>query len=64
VPPDDPPALAAALDRLRSEPERAARLGAAGRRRLRDELTWERVYPAWHRLLEQAMAGPAGEAAA
>jgi glycogen(starch) synthase len=63
VPPDDPPALAAALDRLEDEPGLACRLGAAGRRRLREEMTWERVYPAWHRLLEQAMSGPAGEAA-
>jgi glycosyltransferase involved in cell wall biosynthesis len=40
VPPGDPPALAAALLRLRREPETRARLGASARRLAETTLTW------------------------
>ena len=40
VPPGDPGALAVALGRVLDEPELAARLSAAGRRRVLDRFTW------------------------
>jgi glycosyltransferase involved in cell wall biosynthesis len=41
VPPADPGALAAALGRVLDEPELAARLSAAGRRRVLERFTWQ-----------------------
>ena len=43
VPPRDPAAFAQALARLHAEPELRARLGRAGRARVLDRFTWERV---------------------
>lgn len=43
VPPSDPAALAAALDSLVSDPERARRLGAAARRRMQARHSWDSV---------------------
>jgi glycosyltransferase involved in cell wall biosynthesis len=43
VPPDDPVALAEAIGSLLADPERAARLGEAGRARARDEFSVERM---------------------
>ncbi len=43
VPPRDAEALASALRRLLDEPQLAARLGAAGRRRVLDRFTWSRA---------------------
>lgn len=43
VPPGDPAALAAALESLRANPDRRARLGESGRTRVRDRYTHERV---------------------
>lgn len=43
VEPNDAPALAKALTRMLTEPELADRMGAAGRRRVETELTWDRV---------------------
>ncbi len=43
VPPGDPEALAAAIGRLLDDPELAARLGRAGRRRVIDRFTWRAV---------------------
>jgi glycosyltransferase involved in cell wall biosynthesis len=43
VPPDAPDALAAAVLRLLDEPKLAARLGASGARRAREQFTWERA---------------------
>jgi glycosyltransferase involved in cell wall biosynthesis len=40
VPPDDPPALAAAIGRLLDDPALRARLGAAGRARVLQRFTW------------------------
>ena len=42
VPPDDPPALAAAMARLLDDPAGAARLGAAGRACVREHYTVQR----------------------
>jgi glycogen synthase len=41
VPPGDPPALAGAVRRLLADPERAARFGRAGRRRVEAHFSWE-----------------------
>ncbi|MFI1100130.1 glycosyltransferase family 4 protein [Streptomyces melanogenes] len=43
VPPGEPGALAAALNRLLADPELRARLGAAGRERVLDRFTWARA---------------------
>ncbi len=43
VPPRDPAALAAALSSLLADPERARRLGAAGRARAAERLGWDRT---------------------
>jgi len=43
VPPADPPALAAAMRALLAQPERAAALGRAGRRRVESRFSWERI---------------------
>jgi glycosyltransferase involved in cell wall biosynthesis len=52
VPPGDPEALAAAVGRLLDDAELAARLGAAGRRRVLEHFTWRAVAEqtvAWYR---------------
>jgi D-inositol-3-phosphate glycosyltransferase len=41
VPPRDPPALRAALERLLADPELRHRLGAAGRDRARTFFSWD-----------------------
>ena len=43
VPPDDPPALAGALNALLADPARAAAMGAAGRSRAVAEFSWSTV---------------------
>jgi glycosyltransferase involved in cell wall biosynthesis len=43
VPPDDVPALGAAVEGLLDDPARAARLGAAGRARVLERFTWAGV---------------------
>lgn len=43
VPPHDPAALAERLALLQRDPALAARLGAAGRRRVRQQFTWDKV---------------------
>ncbi len=58
VPPADPPALAAAVNELLRDPERARRMGKAGRQRVLDQFTWravaERTLELYRRLIEQA----------
>jgi starch synthase len=58
VPPADPPALAAAVNELLADPERARRLGLAGRERVLQHFTWravaERTLALYSRLVEQA----------
>jgi glycosyltransferase involved in cell wall biosynthesis len=60
VPPDDADALATALLRLMENPEEAARLGAAGRRRVESHDNWdavaERMIPGLERAAELARA--------
>jgi len=41
VPPDDPSALALAIGSLLDDPERRARIGAAGRERVKERFTWQ-----------------------
>lgn len=43
LPPNDPQAIAAAVRDLGKDSERAARFGAAGRRRVEAEFSWERI---------------------
>jgi phosphatidylinositol alpha-1,6-mannosyltransferase len=57
VDPLDPADIADAVTRLLAEPELAARLGRAGRRRALDELAWSRVTERMSRVLAQAAAG-------
>jgi glycosyltransferase involved in cell wall biosynthesis len=59
VPERDPAALAAALADLLADPERARRLGEAGRRRVRDELNWDAVAAIHDRLARAAVAAAA-----
>jgi glycosyltransferase involved in cell wall biosynthesis len=56
VPPDDPPALAAAIGKLLSDPELAARLGAAGARLVRESLTVDRMVDETERLYRRVLA--------
>ena len=57
VDPLDPGDIADAITRLLSEPELAARLGRAGRRRALEELSWPRYAEQLARLLAQVAAG-------
>jgi len=56
VPPADPPALAAAVNELLADPERASRMGLAGRARVLEHFTWravaERTLELYGRLVE------------
>jgi len=56
VQPGDAAALAGALKRLASEPALAARLGDAGRRRLRERFTWEAIARRWVEVYNAAVA--------
>ncbi|MFN8587794.1 MAG: glycosyltransferase family 4 protein [Candidatus Eisenbacteria bacterium] len=56
IPPDDAPALAAALRRLAGDPALAARLGAEARRTA-ERFAWDAVRPALETALERARAG-------
>jgi glycosyltransferase involved in cell wall biosynthesis len=55
VEPDDPEVIAAAVQRLRSDPERAARLVASGRRRVLERFGDEQDLAAWRRAVEGAL---------
>ena len=50
VPPDNPAALAEAIDRLVSEPQRAARMGAAARQAVTSRYSFERMVQAFANL--------------
>jgi starch synthase len=52
VPPDDPPALAAAMNTVLADPKRAAAMGAAGRKRAVAEFGWAAVARQTARLYE------------
>lgn len=57
VPPGDSAALAAALLRLLGDPAQAARLGAAGRRRVEQHLNWDRVVDRMSPVLDRLGGG-------
>ena len=56
VPPGDVPALRAALERLMEDPELRRRLGANGRKRAEERLSWSRVVPALTAAYAEALA--------
>jgi D-inositol-3-phosphate glycosyltransferase len=56
VPPENPPALAAALGRLWSDPELARRLGAFGQREVVPRFGWEEVADRIDRLYAEVLA--------
>ncbi len=58
VPPNDPMALARALDRLLDEPGLAARLAAAGRTWALEHADWSRSVQQWIDLYEHAIRSP------
>jgi glycosyltransferase involved in cell wall biosynthesis len=64
VPPGDPTGLARAMDALTSGPLRAREMGRAGRERFRSGYTWNRLFPPWQALFQEAAerrpAPPAG----
>ena len=55
VPPRDPEALAAAVVELAADPERRRRLGRAGRERVRERFTVERMVDGYEAVLERAV---------
>ena len=57
VPPRDPPALRAALERLLRDRELRRRLGAAARERIRERFSWDRVVDETLQAYEDALAG-------
>lgn len=54
-PGEDAPALAAALETLLADPERAARLGAAGRARAEARFTWARIADEYFEIYRQVL---------
>ena len=58
VPPRDPPALRAAIDRLLADSDLRARLGAEGRRRVARTCGWEQVIDATVETYESALRPP------
>ncbi|OHV36402.1 MULTISPECIES: glycogen synthase [Pseudofrankia] len=57
VPPDDPPALAAAMNELLADPARSGAMGRAGRDRAVTEFGWPAVARQTARLYESLLAG-------
>ena len=62
VPPDDPAALRAALDRLAGDPALARRLGAEARHSV-ERFEWDQVRPRLERILERWSSPERGTAA-
>ncbi len=60
VPPEDPPALSAALARALSDPEERRRRGEAGRARVRERFRPERAAELWERTVSRALAERGG----
>jgi glycosyltransferase involved in cell wall biosynthesis len=58
VPPDDPPAMAAAIERILREPELARRLSDNGRETV-ERFDWPGILPRWETLLHAVGAGAA-----
>jgi glycosyltransferase involved in cell wall biosynthesis len=63
VPPDDPDALAAALDALLSDPARARALGRAARERIATSFSWDHVADTLAGYYDELLASAAGRAA-
>lgn len=57
VPPKDPAAMAAAVERILTDDELAARLSTAGRRRT-EAMAWREVLPRWDRLFSELAGRP------
>ncbi len=57
VPPADPDALARAVNKLLADPERARRMGAAGRRRAVEQFSWRAVAERTVALYERLVGG-------
>lgn len=55
VPPDDPGAMAAAIQRILTEPELAARLSANARKKA-ESFDWVIILPQWEKLFQEAMS--------
>lgn len=64
VPPNDAPALAAAIATLAADPARAERLALAGQEFARRNFSWDGVLAQWRALYAGALESPAGAAAA
>lgn len=60
IPPNDPDALPAALDRAESDPERRLRMGGAGRERVERLFRLDQMARAFERLFDEILAGPPG----
>src|SRR6266566_2788274 len=58
VPPGDAAALAAAVRRLRDDPDLARRLGEGGRRRLREQFNWPAIVRRWLELYAGLVTRP------
>jgi glycosyltransferase involved in cell wall biosynthesis len=61
VDPLDPPAVAAAIEQLAKDPDEAARLGANGRRAVRERFNWEAEFGKLDELY-RGFGAPAGAA--
>ena len=62
VPPEDPAALAGALEQLAADRERAVSLGKAGRRWVEAGFGLDRFVEDWHETLQAAVRAPDGPA--
>jgi glycosyltransferase involved in cell wall biosynthesis len=56
VPPDDPEAMAGAVERILTEPGLAARLSQDGRRKV-EQFDWDIILRQWEELLTAVAAG-------
>lgn len=65
VPPDNPGALAAAINYLDTQPQEAARMGENGRQRVQSHFTWEKIARQTADLYSEVLSGwnASGEAA-
>jgi glycosyltransferase involved in cell wall biosynthesis len=64
VPPNDAPALAAAITSLATDPARAERLALAGQEFARRNFSWDGVLAQWRALYAGVLESPASAAAA
>lgn len=64
VPPGDPAALAAAIERLAKDPDLWRRLAHAGHRRFRDDFSWPSLVRRWEDLYRETVTGPGSGAPA